>query len=314
MTFSPPPPSPGAIDAPFDVVGLGGCALDHVGTIGSFPEPDSKSELGELVVDGGGPVATALVALARWGHRCGFAGVIGDDETGGRIRDSLEGEGIDVGGMVVRQGCASQFAFVLAEPPTARRTILWRRPTGEPLRPDEIELGAVTRARVLHTDGLFPEAAIVAARAARQARAHVVVDAGTLRDGMLELARTAHAFIASQSFARALVGREDPRAACRQLALLGPALVCVTLGAEGYVALVNGHWIDGAAYRVDARDTTGCGDVFHAGYVHGFLQGLPPAASLDFGAFAAARVATRLGGRAGIPKVAEWPGGNVERP
>jgi ribokinase len=288
-------------------MGLGGCALDHVGTTRAFPEPDSKCELGELVVDGGGPVATALVALARWGHRCRFAGVVGDDETGGRIRDSLVAEGIDVGGLVVRKGGASQFAFILAESPTARRTILWRRPTGEPLRPDEIEWPAVKRARVLHTDGLFPEAALAAAQAARQAGAHVVVDAGTLRDGMLELGREAHAFIASQSFARALIGAEDPRAACRQLAALGPRLVCVTLGAAGHLALADGRWIEGAAYRVEARDTTGCGDVFHAGYVHGYLSGLTDEASLDFGAFAAACVATRLGGRAGIPTRAEWP-------
>jgi ribokinase len=253
-------------------------------------------------------VATALVALARWGHRCRFAGIIGDDETGARIRDSLAAERLDLGGLVVREGSASQLAFIVAEPETGRRTIFWRRPTGAPLGPAEADLQAVERARVVHTDGLFPEASLAAARAGRRAGRYVVVDAGTLRDGMLELASEADAFIASQRFACALVGGEDPREACRRLAALGPKLVCVTLGAAGHLALADGRWIQGAAYPVAARDTTGCGDVFHAGYVHGLLAGWGPEARLDFGAFAAARVATRLGGRAGIPRPSEWPG------
>jgi sulfofructose kinase len=288
------------------VYGLGQCALDHLALIKSYPEPDTKCEFKELVVQGGGPVATALVALSRWGISCAFAGVIGDDRFGAEIRQSLDVEGVDTRGLLVRAGCSSQFAFIVAEAGSGRRTIFWRRPTGAAPSANELDLGAIRSARVLHTDGLFIDASLAAADAARAAGVPVVVDAGTLRDGMLELAKRSDYFLASATFARALVGENQPLDACRRLAELGPQVVGVTLGEKGYVTLAAGLVIERPAYRVPAVDTTGCGDVFHAGFIYGLIQGWTTEDSLDFGAWAAARVSLRLGGRDGIPPLADW--------
>jgi len=63
----------------FQVYGLGQCTLDYIGKIDAYPPPDVKCEFSDMVIQGGGPVATALVALARWGLSCAFAGVLGDD-------------------------------------------------------------------------------------------------------------------------------------------------------------------------------------------------------------------------------------------
>jgi sulfofructose kinase len=291
-----------------DVFGVGQCCLDVLGRVDAFPAPDTKCEVQELVVQGGGPVATALVALARWGLSCAFSGVVGDDAAGERIRASLDGEGVSTFGLVVRPASESQVAFIAAEPVTGRRTIFWRRPTGAFPSPEELDLARLRHARALHTDGLFIDTSLAAAHAARAAGVLVSVDAGSLRDGMLDLARLSDVFIASSGFARALVGGDDPREACRRLASLGPGLVGVTLGAGGYAAIDDGRALLRPAYETDVVDTTGCGDVFHAGTLYGLLKGWAAGPSLDFAAWAAARVATRLGGRAGIPAAAEWPG------
>jgi len=292
----------------FRVFGLGQCSLDYLIEVDAFPASDSKCEFRELAIQGGGPVATALVALSRWGVACTFAGVIGDDDFGRAIHASLEEESVDLAGLVVRRGCGSQFAFVAAERGRGARTVFWRRPTGAPLAPRELDLDRLRRAEVLHTDGLMIDAALAAASAARLAGVQVVVDAGTLREGMLELARRADVFVASASFASQLVGDDDADAACGELAALGPRLVGVTLGDRGYVAREGERILRGAAHRVEARDTTGCGDVFHAGVIFGLLEGFGPERSLDFAAWAASRVATRLGGRAGIPAREDYPG------
>ena len=251
-------------------------------------------------------MATALVALSRWGIPCTFAGVIGDDPFGLQIRAGLEAEGIDLQGLLVRRGLESQFAFIAAEPGLGRRTIFWQRPTGPSPHPEELDFDLIRRAKILHTDGLFPEAALAAAKAAREAGVPVIVDAGSFREGMLELARLSDYFIVSSAFARSLAGREDPLAACREMAAVGPGLVGVTLGKEGYLALDRGRLIRRPAYPVAAVDTTGCGDVFHAGFIYGVLQGWTTDQSLDWGAWAASRVSLKLGGRAGIPPVPSW--------
>jgi ribokinase len=289
----------------FEVFGLGQCALDYIGRVDAYPPPDVKCEFSDMVIQGGGPVATALVALARWGLSCAFSGVSGDDLFGKMIRESLDGEGVDTGGILVRRGFSSQFAFIVAEPSPARRTIFWRRPTGPPPKPEEIDFNIIRRAKVLHTDGLFAEASLAACKAARDAGVQVVVDAGSMREGMLDIARLSHYFLASETFANAFVGGDRPLEACHRLAELGPLVAGVTLGSKGYVALTEGRLIKGRAYPVEAVDTTGCGDVFHAGFIYGLTQGWDVEKSLDLGAWSAAMVSCKLGGRAGIPSLEE---------
>jgi ribokinase len=293
------------------IFGLGQSALDYIGMIEAYPPPDVKCEFTNMVIQGGGVVATALVALRRWGLPCYFAGVAGDDAFGATIADSLRAEGIDTGGLVIRGGCASQFAFIVCEPGTGRRTIFWRRPTGIPLQPDELDLDVLRRSGALHTDGLFTEASLFACRKAKEAGIPVVVDAGTLREGMLKMVPLSDCFIVSENFSQAMA--EDPRETCRILSGMGAGFVGVTLGEKGYIALVDGRLIQRPAYPVRAIDTTGCGDVFHAGVTYGIVHGWDVEKCLDLGAWAAAQVSTQMGGRKGIPAYRELKEGGYGR-
>jgi len=294
-------------DRTFQVYGLGQCCLDYVGLVDAYPPADAKCEVREMIVQGGGPVATALVALTRWGLSCAFAGVVADDHFGSVIEASLDDEGIDTSGLIVRPGSNSQFSYIVADPETGTRTVFWRRPTGAPPRPDEIDVDLIRHARVVHLDGLLMEASLAAATEARNAGGWVVVDAGSLRDGMLDLARHSDIFFASEKLSRELVGDDKPMDACHKLAELGPDLVGVTLGHRGYVALHRGRAIERPAHKVNAVDTTGCGDVFHAGLTYGLIAGWDPEKSLDFGAWAAAMVSLEPGGRTGIPAKNDYP-------
>ena len=286
------------------VFGIGQCSLDYIGRIPVYPPPDVKCEFSNLVVQGGGPVATALVALKRWGVDGCIAGVTGDDDFGAQISSSLMTEGIDTGGLFIRQNQHSQFAFIVSEPATARRTIFWQRPNGQPLQPEELDLNLLLKCSALHTDGLFPEASLIACRKAKEAGIPVIVDAGTLRDGMLEIAKFSDCFVTSETFSNALSA--TPEETCRILAGLGVRFTGVTLGAKGYIALIDGRFIRKEAYPANAIDTTGCGDVFHAGLTYGIVQGWDAEKSLDLGAWAAARVSEQIGGRSGIPAIRDF--------
>ena len=66
----------------YDVVGFGLNAVDHLCSLQSFPH-----HAGKMLLDGydcrpGGPVATAVVALQRWGLRTAYVGAFGDDAFG----------------------------------------------------------------------------------------------------------------------------------------------------------------------------------------------------------------------------------------
>jgi sulfofructose kinase len=289
-----------------DIYGIGQCALDYIGKISAYPSPDSKCEFFDMHIQGGGPVATALVALSRWGLSTAFSGVVGEDHFGRQILSELQLECVDTKDVVVRHGKSSQFAFIIAEPTTGQRTIFWRRPTGEPLSENDLNLKRVLSSQLVHTDGMFTEASIYACRSAYSAGIPVSVDAGSMREGMLEIASCSTYFLASSTFASTFLGRDDPGIACEKLIQLGPEVVCVTLGSEGYIAQIGKKVIEKPAYSVQAVDTTGCGDLFHAGFIYGLMKKWDIETSLDFAAWAAAMVSRNLGGRMGIPDPAEW--------
>jgi ribokinase len=270
-----------------DVLGLGQCTLDRMGIVPTLPEADGKREIEEEHEQVGGPIATALSALSSWGRRCAIAGVIGDDAEGEAIKGGLRG--MDTSRLLVRKGGRSQRAFVAVERGTGRRTIYWRRPTGPP--PDPLEI-APAQAAVFLCDGLYAEASVALAKASRM----VFVDAGTLREGTRALLPLAHVFVASEPFALAFAG--DARAAVRKIREAGALVAGVTLGARGYVASFGDTWLERPAHPADAVDTTGCGDIFHAALVEGFLSRWPWGRCFDFAAWAAARAAERIGNRA----------------
>ena len=85
-----------------------------------------------------------------------------------------------------------------------------------------------------------------------------------------------------------------------------PEVVGVTLGSKGYIILSEEGWIKRPAYSVNTVDTTGCGDIFHAGISYGILKNWNLEKIFDFAAWTAAQVSTQLGGQAGIPKAEDF--------
>jgi sulfofructose kinase len=212
-----------------------------------------------------------------------------------------------VSNIKIRKDSSSQFAFSVAEPVNGRRTIFWRRPTGSDLQPAEIDLSLLRQSGVLLTDGIFPDATIEACKIARKAGIPVIVDAGSLRPGMIEILDLSDYFIASETFARAFMPGADIQEVCKAVHARGPLLAAVTLGSQGYAAFCHDSYIAEPAYQVKVIDTTGCGDIFHAGFTYGLLKSWTIPQALKYASWAAAMVSRFAGGRTGIPDPADWP-------
>lgn len=287
------------------VVGIGQCSWDYLATVKDFPVVDTKAEVGDWQEQGGGPVATALVTLARLGISSNFHGVIGDDPESSKIRESLQVEGVDTGGLVVRQQAVSQKAFIAIERGSAKRTIFWQRPTGTPLLAEELAETFLDGCSFLLLDGLMTDVSLFAARAARKHGIPVMLDAGKVRPGMLEIAALCDYLVASEQFARDLGWNGFPESFRETAGRLGAPVVTITLGERGSISYRNNETIMIPAFPIDALDTTGAGDVFHGAYIFGLLHGLELTDTIRFASAAAAMKCSRIGGRSGIPGLPE---------
>ena len=289
-----------------EVVGLGQACVDYLGRVPSYPREDGKVELLDLQNQCGGPASTALVTLSRLGIKTSFLGSISDDPIGVEILEGLRSDHVDVSFLKVTPRHTSQFAFIAISRETGNRTIFWHRGSAPPLKKEEVDLSPFSGARVLHLDGLMIEASIEAAKQARARGLEVVLDAGTMREGSLDLVSQVDVLIASARFAVPLIGESSPaEKALEALSRFGPKEIVITLGSRGSVGWDRGELVAQTAFRVDAVDTTGAGDVYHGAYIYGLLKRWDMKTCMRFASATSALKCRAIGARAGIPTLAE---------
>lgn len=287
-----------------DVLCVGYACHDLVASVSNFPRIDTKTEVERLLEQGGGPAATASVAIARLGGKVALLSAVGDDERGKRILRDLEAEGVDVSACVADPGTTSPLSLVVVDRLGGTRTIFYASGTMK-LRERDLAPELVASAKVMLVDTDLQEATPRACGMARQAGVPVVLDAGEPKPAVHELLPLADYPAPPLETARWLTGEREPEEAARALLRGNARAVVVTMGADGYVvATPEGVWRD-PAFRVEAVDTTGAGDAFHGGFALALARGMGAREAARFAAAVAALKCRKPGGRTGLPTLAE---------
>ena len=261
-----------------------------------------KARIVERVSLCGGQTATVTAACARFGLASRYIGVFGSDEQGAMVERALQERGVDLS-RAVRLDAPNRSAVILLDP-HGRRTVLWHR--SETLRlPPASLAGDALRGRVVHVDDDDPDLALAAARQARATGASVTSDLEHHSDSVEALVSAVTHPIFEQRLAQDLAGEADAERALRRLRRLNGGLLCVTLGEEGSAALEGDRFHHAPAFPVEAVDTTGAGDVFRAGFIHGLLRGWAVPDRLRFANAAAAVSCTKMGAMPSTPTLDE---------
>ena len=287
--------------ADLDVVGIGQSSLDRVCLLDAPPPMGGKAALLGSHELPGGQIATAMLACARLGLRAAYVGTVGDDAAADTVLAPLARAGIDLRGVKRVEGAPTRSATVLVDVRSGERTILGYRDPRLTLAPADLDPGPIQAAGCLHLDAVDPEASGFAADVARRAGVPVVLDADGTGPGLEKLLGKVDFPIVSRGLAEAMGGRGGLRAGLAELCALGARLAVVTLGEYGAIARLGDRVIESPAFLVDARDTTGAGDVFHAAFVWGLLAGLACEPILRTANAAAAMSCRALGAQGGLP-------------
>ena len=258
----------------------------------------------------GGSAANTLAGLAALGARCAFIGQVADDQLGEVFAHDIRAGGI-----------AFDTAARAGDPPTAR-CLIFVTPDGQRtmntflgasqfLPPAALDETVIAAAKILYLEGYLwdpeePRAAmrraIAAAKTAGRKVAFTLSDAFVIeRHGadfraMIETGDVDILFANHVELA-ALTGHDDFEAGLAELAPKVPLLV-VTRGEHGAVAIEAGNRAEVSAEPVaKVVDTTGAGDLFAAGFLHGHVTGRSLGDCLTIGAVAAAEVISHYGAR-----------------
>ena len=153
---------------PFDAVGFGLNADDHLIVVPRYPDFDTKTRLLEHKLSAGGRTATAMVALTRLGLKTAYAGRFGSDAEGHFGLATLKDEGVNTEHAEMVAGSATQIAFITIEEQSGERTIVWDRDDRLAYKPEEAPSDFGSQGRILHLDAHDPPACVRVAQDAKQ--------------------------------------------------------------------------------------------------------------------------------------------------
>lgn len=292
----------------FDVLGLGAVSVDDIIYVEAYPPPDRKTRVLRRERHFGGNTATALVAAARLGMRCSYAGVLGEDDLSHAAIQNLAQAEINLEYLSRRPGVRPIYAIIITDLNSHTRNIFFDVSNvlgaADDWPPEEI----VQSCRVLMVDHIRFPGMIRSANIARQAGIPVVADLEREDPRFAELLDLSDHLIISWEFSRQLTGADTPALAAARLMTRNRSLVAITCGAEGCWYLSDANPIQALfqpAFQVSVVDTTGCGDIFHGAYAAGLVKGLSASERIRYASAAAALKAMVHGGQSGAPTASQ---------
>lgn len=291
--------------ARFDVIGLGVSTMDIVALADHFPAKEGVQRAVDMTVQGGGPVATAIVTLARLGARVAMIDALGDDWRGMLILEEFQREGVCTDYVEVSKGHTSSTACVLVRKDSGARSIVYSPGTAPELPPADVPPSVIESARFLHVNGRHWDVCLQASQWARDANVQVSFDGGAhrYRPEMKQLVPLTDICIVARDFAEKYTQQTDVRRAAEILLRDGPRLVAITDGTRGsWIHPRKGRpFHQPAVLLPSVMDTTGCGDSYHGAFLFGLLKGLELEETASLASAVAALNSQHLGGRIGIP-------------
>lgn len=301
---------PGNDSEMYDVVGVGCHAVDLLCMMDHYPVEDEKNETDCIEMQGGGNVATALVAVARLGGRAAYHGVVGDDQYRERIFSDLRKDGVDTRYLKVKEG-SNPLAFIIINKTASTRTIVYTKRNVPGFVAEEVDPGFIGLGKVLLIDFYYPEASLRASGIARDFGTPVVIDAERPCHLARDIMKNGTHIIASRGFAREFTGI-DEKAGIRDILMkfaeiIESPFVCITLGADGAIGYdsTTGRVFSQKAFAVDVVDTTGAGDVFHGAFAYLLAKSYTLQDAVRYSSACAALKCRSVGGRKGIPSLDE---------
>lgn len=290
----------------YDVLCVG-LALGNI-VVRPFPrefEGGDTMQVDEIAVTCGGDAFNQAYVLSSLGHRTALISKVADDTTGNMVLDIMKSKDVDTSMVAIDEEISTSTCIVMVYPDGQRRFCTFKgclRTFGM----KDINFDAVKDAEIVSIGGLYSlpsfdqEASIALFQRARKEKTVTVLD--TKYDafhiglsGIKNLLEYTDYFFPSYEEAFYLSGLEKPEDIVRFFADKGAVHVGVKVGGKGCYLLTEGYEGLIPSFKTEVLDTTGAGDNFMAGLIHGILNGWSLPDSVLYANGTGARAVSRLG-------------------
>ena len=284
------------------IVGIGACVFDTLYNIPSYPKEDTKLRATASKTAGGGPVATGLVAAQKLGVDTAYIGILSDDNGGKYLIEDFQKYGVKTDLVEIKSGHRSFASVLWLCTDTATRTCVFDKGNLPPLMLNDVQRQAIRDAELLMVDGNEMDAAIEAAKIARENGTKVLYDCGGLYEGVEKLLSLTDIMIPSEEFALCHTGCTTAEKAAKKLYEdYGPQVVVITQGKRGGIMYDGENTVSYPIYPAVVVDSNGSGDVFHGAFAAGVIKGFEYLTCCHFSSAVSAIKCMGVGSRQSVP-------------
>ncbi len=274
---------------------------------------DLYNSMGTATEVSGGSAANTLAGLSSLGAKTAFIGKVNDDELGKIFRHDLNAVGVEFTTPENVGGQPTARCLIVVTPDGQRTMNTYLGAAGE-IHEQDIDAALIAQAQVVYGEGYMwdLECTKVALRKAfAEAKKAGAKVAFTLSDVFcVERSREDYVRMIADDFDILFCNHEEAKALYpgKELEeifgiLQGQCeLIAVTCGSKGSVILTPTERVEvDAIWVTELVDTTGAGDLYAAGFLYGYTQGLSLKECGRLGSACASDIITHLGARAQKP-------------
>jgi len=280
------------------IICIGNAAYDITLPMDHFPIENKKTRLTQERVEcGGGSASNCAYLLAKWGIETYFGGYVGDDYYGNKIIEEFENVGVNTKYLEKKSDVPTTSSFIIANISTGTRTILTDKKQKTSMKKMKIE----DEFDYILLDGYEKEFALEVIK--KNPKAIKIIDAGSLRESTLELARMVDYIVCSKDFAEEVTHKKVDYDDMKTLIEIYDDLkkqfnqkIVITLEDKGCFTYENGYKMV-PSIKVDTVDSTGAGDIYHGAFTFCIANKYDLITTMRMANIAGALSVTKLGGR-----------------
>ena len=277
---------------------LGHATYDITYPLDDFPLENTKNRVQTRISCGGGPSSTAAYLLGSWGADVYFAGLVGNDYYGEKIKNEFKNIGVNTDYLEMSNDCETTTSIVLSNKKNGSRTTfaykhnkVFMKPFELNFNPDIILIDGQEYIRSLEILDKYPNALSI-------------IDAGRNKKEVIDLAMKVKWLVCSLEFAEGVTMIKADYNNSGTIKQIYDSLkekfkneIVITLESKG--CYYNYQIIP--SINVKSVDSTGAGDIFHGAFTYFLSHNVDIINVLKLSNYAGAISVTRIGTRKSIP-------------
>ena len=282
---------------------IGQATYDITLPVEKYPIENKKLKTAEKVECGGGSSSNVAYLLSKWGIESYFAGVIGEDYYGQKIIKEFSDVGVNTKYLEISPKYPTPSSYIINNKENGSRTIITNRDLNTKLN----KLTITEQFDLIFLDGY--EEKIAKEVILKNPKAIKIIDAGSLNERTINLAKLCDYVVCSKDFAedytKMKVDYNDLDSIVdiyEKLVKNFKGKIVITLEDKGSFTDYNGYKII-PSIEVESIDSTGAGDIFHGAFAYCIANKYDLIKTMKISNITGALSVLKVGGRYSIPEL-----------